>query len=123
MSESGLRSLGITAAINVAYSLVNKRIDNWCVRAGWLLAAGWRVCVRVCLCVYVCMAAWQQCCTLPNRVAVGYGVAPPIRTVQPPTHPPTHPLTHAPNARAMCAGATWAACWAARCWPTSSGPA
>ncbi|KAG2441553.1 hypothetical protein HXX76_003174 [Chlamydomonas incerta] len=28
-SDTGLRSLGLTAAINIAYSLVNKRIDNW----------------------------------------------------------------------------------------------
>eukprot|EP00198_Chlamydomonas_reinhardtii_P010001 XP_001699338.1 rhomboid-like protein [Chlamydomonas reinhardtii] len=28
-SDSGLRSLGLTAVINIAYSLVNKRIDNW----------------------------------------------------------------------------------------------
>ncbi len=28
-SESGLRSLGITLAVNVAYSMVNKKLDNW----------------------------------------------------------------------------------------------
>lgn len=28
-SESGLRSLGITLAINVAYSMINKKLDNW----------------------------------------------------------------------------------------------
>ncbi len=30
-SESVLNSLGITLAINVAYSVANKRIDNWWV--------------------------------------------------------------------------------------------
>ena len=34
-SDSGLRSLGLTAVINIAYSLVNKRIDNWCVARAW----------------------------------------------------------------------------------------
>lgn len=28
-SEAGLRSLGLTAAINIGYSMLNKRIDNW----------------------------------------------------------------------------------------------
>ena len=31
-SDAVLRSLGLTLAINMAYSLANRRVDNWCVR-------------------------------------------------------------------------------------------
>jgi hypothetical protein len=34
-SDYVLRQLGITLAINLAYSMANKRVDNWC---GWLWA-------------------------------------------------------------------------------------
>ena len=50
-SEAGLRSLGLTAAINIGYSMLNRRIDNW-----W-------ACVAACMaaCMHACVAA---SCTL-----------------------------------------------------------
>jgi len=52
-SDYVLRQLGITLVINVAYSMANKRVDNWCGRvcrvAGWLAGEGSSVTPRLSL--------------------------------------------------------------------------